>query len=611
MKTKSSTSCKRGAMASTLLLAALVPAQAAEWEVSGQIRQEIAVKTTNDQNPMNQYGNVTNGLVVPNAGDAVLQAFGLPANPNAPTRPASYTEKANINSFATRLELNFDGKISESLKATIKVRGITEQVDSVDNVFKNKSKNAGTNANSFYEQQTPAQLSYADKNTLIDLPAAYLDYNDGPLWIRGGNQQIAWGEAIFFRVADVPNGLDLRGHLFDPAAEEYSNTRRSALGLRASYRANEKFDVEGFTQMARPSLLPNGETPYNVIADQFTVHESQGYEDMKDKLNFGLRMRGEGSGFGFQAFAVNRINPDGVYHWTQATGAGAIPGSAFEAGTSSGVYNHTDWFSSASASRLDGIGGLNAALNATSGGTAGLSSAIAGACGATNATPGQFNVGSQAAASCVLDTFFGAQGNLRGHLAREFHRETVLGFGVNKVFTGEPDSFTDQLIGRFELSYTPNKVFTNPTLGDPIVKNETAFAFIAEKYHKFASDIPATYIVAQWMHKTQSDIFGRYLGGVDNQPGSVPNGQSGGFNAVALAIQQPSPTLLYRFDFTVLTDLKGGYYVQPGVRWKPTKSFTGDLYLNILHSQNPGQAKDFADGLQHNNEIFARASWQF
>lgn len=603
--------CRGHALACAVLVALGAPAQAAEWEVSGQIRQEMAVKTTDDQNPMNQYGNPTNGVLVPNSGDAVLQAFGLPPNPNAPTRPASYAEKARFNSFATRLELNFDGKISENLKATIKARAVSEQVGAIDSVFRGREDKAGPNANSFYEQQTSSPLSYGDKTTLIDLPAAYLDYNAGPLWLRAGNQQIAWGEAIFFRVADVPNGLDLRGHLFDPAAEEYSNTRRSALGLRTSYRASEKLDFEGFFQMAAPSLLPNGETPYNFIADQFTVHETQGYDDVKNKLNFGLRTRGEVGGFGVQAFAVNRYNPDGVYKWTQATGAGAIPGSSFEAGTSSGVYNHADWFQTASASRLDGIGGLDAALNFTSGGTAGLSGAIAGACGSANATPGQFSVGSQGAAACVLDTFFGASGNLRGHISREFPRETVLGFGVNKVFNGEPDSLMDQLIGRFELSYTPNKVFTNPTLGNYIVKDEVAFAFIAEKYHKFSSSIPATYMVAQWMHKSQSDLFGRYLGGVDNRPGSVPNGQSGGFNAVALAIQQPSPTLQYRFDFTVLTDLKGGFFVQPGVRWKPTKSFTADLYANILTSAHPGQAKDFADGLQHNNEIFARASWQF
>ena len=49
---------------------------------------------------------------------------------------------------------------------------------------------------------------------MLDIPALYLDYNKGPLWLRVGNQQIAWGEALFFRVFDVVQGLDLRRHSF-------------------------------------------------------------------------------------------------------------------------------------------------------------------------------------------------------------------------------------------------------------------------------------------------------------------------------------------------------------------------------------------------------------
>ena len=55
---------------------------------------------------------------------------------------------------------------------------------------------------------------------MLDLPALYLDYNKGPLWLRVGNQQIAWGEALFFRVFDAVQGLDLRRHsVFGVAAD--------------------------------------------------------------------------------------------------------------------------------------------------------------------------------------------------------------------------------------------------------------------------------------------------------------------------------------------------------------------------------------------------------
>lgn len=624
MKKIQTLAARRHVIAAAVLTAMIAPVQAADWEVSGQIRQEIAVKTTGDQNQANQNGNPSNGVSVISVG--LL-------NPGADiARPASFTDKAKFNSFATRLEVNLDGKISETVKATVKLRGISENVGSIDSVWKDGT--AGPLAGQFFRQEfggtAGGPLAYGSKRNALDLPAAYIDYNSGPLWVRAGNQQIAWGEAIFFRVADVPNGLDLRGHLLDPAAEEYSDKRHSALGVRVNYRASEKLDFDAFAQRFAPTLIPNGETPYNFITDQFTIHQQEGYDKVKNKINLGFRVRGDAGGIGLQGFVVNRYNPDGVYQWGPSTGAGTLPGTSFEAGQPTGVFNHDEWFASATRSRLNGIQGLDAALNFASAGFFGSTAStlgafagsplaglpalqqIAAACGAPGIALGNFNVATKGAASCILDTFFAfGGGNLRGHLTREFKRETVAGFGVNKVFEGEPDSWLDQLIGRFEFSYTPNKYFTNPTLGTPIKHGEYQFAFIAEKYHKFVSSFPATYFVLQWLHKSESDLFGRHLSGVNNIAGAAPIGQKGGFNAVALALQQPSPTLEYRFDFAILTDFKGGWYAQPGLRWKPSKAIQGDLYANIVTSTNKGQSKNFADGLQHNNEIFARISYQF
>ena len=606
---------RRHAIAVAALTALCGAAQAADWSVSGLIRQELAVKTTDDQNLTTQNGNSTNGVTYPN--HSVLF-------PGATlTRPAEYRKDADINWFATRLDLNFDGKFSEALKATIKVRGILDETRTVERAYGTRTVNgvstgagdirSGSSFRQAFGGTAGGPLAYATDRALIDLPAFYLDYSNGPLWIRAGNQQIAWGEALFFRVADQPNGLDLRGHLFGVAAEEYSDTRRSSLGLRANYRVNEKMDVDGFVQRFAPTLLPNGETGYNLIQDQFTVNQRPGYEDAKNKWNVGFRLKGEAGGFGYQAFAINRTNPDGVFKWTAAEGAGTLPGTAFAA-QPTGVWSSEEWFRGASNSRLDGIEALSASMNfiTAAGDPYGLVG-LASACGASRAVYGNFQVGNRAAAECILDTFFtsAVAGPLRGWLSREYKRESVFGGGINRVFEGEPDSLLDQLIGRFEFSYTPNKYFTNPTLGDYIKKDEYQFALILEKYHKFTSAFPATYFVAQWLHKSRSDLFGRYLGGVNNTPGEAPRGQSGGFNALALALQQPSPTLEYRFDFALLTDTKGGWYLQPGVKWKPTKSIQADLYLNAVYSQHKGEYRDFVDGLQHNNEIFARVAYQF
>lgn len=610
---------QRHAIAVAALVALCGSAQAAEWAFSGFIRQELAVKTTDDQNITTQNGNSTNGVTFANNG---LGAGIVPTL----TRPGEYKKDADINWFATRVDLNFDGKLTESLKATIKLRGILDETRAVEDAYGTRTVggastgvgdiNSGSSFRQAFGGTAGGPLAYATDRALIDLPAFYIDYNNGPLWLRAGNQQIAWGEALFFRVADQPNGLDLRGHLFGVAAEEYSDTRRSALGLRANYRVNEKMDVDGFVQRFAPTLLPNGETGYNLIQDQFTVNQRPGYEDVKNKWNVGFRLKGEAGGFGYQAFAINRTNPDGVYKWMAAGGAGALPGTAF-AMQPTGVWSAEEWFRGAANSRLNGIEGVATSINfiGTNGDPYGLVG-LATACGASRPELGNFQIGSKAAAQCILDSFFspgaaGGVGPLRGWLSREYKRESVFGGGINRVFEGEPDSLLDQLIGRFEFSYTPNKHFTNPTLGDYIKKDEYQFALILEKYHKFTSAFPATYFVAQWLHKSRSDLFGRYLGGVGNTPGEAPSGQSGGFNALALALQQPSPTLEYRFDFAILTDTKGGWYMQPGVKWKPTKSIQADLYLNAVYSQNKGEYRDFVDGLQHNNEIFARVAYQF
>lgn len=568
-----------------------------DWTVSGFLRQEVAVKTSSDQNINNQQTNSYNGVVTTPSGGLL----GAPA-----VRPASLTDKNNFNQFSTRLELNIDGKLSETWNAHVKVRGIVDEIGQVERSFKKQN----TYQQEFYGRRgTP--LEAAGKDWMVDLPAAYLDYNRGPLWLRIGNQQIAWGEALFFRVSDLPNGLDLRRHsVLGVAAEEYSDTRAPALGMRGSYRLNESWDLEGFGQQFQPGILPGPNSPYNVIASQFTVHEKEGFNPVKNNWNVGMRLRGKLGDYGVQAYALSRNNPDGVYKWTNATGPGAIPGTAFQAGTGTGVYSAGEWMNYAAHMRLDGLGALMSSLNEFPVGAAVAAPKFGAACGAPSGATSPIVV-NKASTNCFLDTFFGAFGNLRGHIVREFPHESVIGFGANHVFEGEPDSLQDQLIGRFEMSYTPDKIFTNPTLSQNYIKhNETQFAFIFEKYHKFSRDIPATYVVAQWLHKSASDLFGRALEGLDNTPGASPTGQRR-FNAVAIAVQQPSPTLAWRYDMTALTDLRGGWLVQPGVKWKPNRRFQLDVYANVLKSYGKQENHNFAQGLEYANELFVRGTYAF
>ncbi|MDR2837200.1 MAG: hypothetical protein LBV49_01310 [Azonexus sp.] len=583
---------------------------AADWSFSGMLREEIAVKATNDQNPLNAAGNPYNGVARPNAGLGPLLAPGIA--PDTLQRPASGKKDADYNLFATRLELNLDGQLTENWAAHFKLRGFADLVGKVDDAFDNQN----IFAQRWGARRNGGGLGMARKDWMLDLPIAYLDYSDGPLWLRLGNQQIAWGEAMFFRVADTANGLDLRRHsLFDVSAEEFSDKRVSSPGARGSFRFNEKLALEGFVQQFAPSVYPDRNSPYNPIPDQFIVDEKTGYDKVKNRMNFGLRLQTKIEDVEMQAFAVRRYNPDGVLRWTAAKGPGAIPGTPFSAGSGIGIYSAAEWLDYASLVRLDGVNGLAAALNEFWGTAPGgyLNATAAGVVNGCGGASGAAHTFGSAAAPCILDTFFDPVvgfGNLQGWLIREYPRENVFGFGVNTVFSGEPDSLTDQLIGRFEISYTPNKKFTNPTLSrNYIEQDETVFAFIAEKYHKFSQSLPATYIVAQWLHKSASDLFGRSLKGYDNTPGSPPKGKSGGANYFAIALQQPSPSLEWRFDFTLLTDAAGGWLIQPGLKWKPGKSLQLDLYGNFLKSDNDG--KDFAEGLDHAREIFLRGSWYF
>lgn len=581
---------------------------AADWQFSGLVREDAAGRVGGDANPANQQGNIYNGVAVPNTGLGPFLAPGV--SPTTLTRPAALTQDNRWNLLQTRLELNADGKLADDWEAHVKVRAIADQLGRVEDAYD------GVN---LYQQSLRASgagtaFEASGKRWMLDMPAAYLDYSHGPLWVRVGNQQIAWGEAIFFRVLDIPNGIDLRRHaVLDVAAEEYADKRVSSPGVRASYRVGDDWEVEGYTQLFQPSILPTADSPYNVIPSQFTIEQREGYRAVRNTMSFGAKLRGKVGDVGFQLVAARRRNPDGVFRWTDS-GAGALAGTPFEAGTNRGVYSAAEWFNSAGNARLNAVTGLAAALNEFPA-TLGLgSAAVAAGCGASVSANKQISFPNAHAASCTLDTFFDPAvglGNLVGHLAREYPRENVFGFSANYIVKADADSFLNELVTRFELSYTPDKRFTAPSLSrDYLTRNETQFAAIVEKYHKFNEALPATYVVAQWLHKSASDLFGRALAGQGAPAGGL--GEPAGatrFNAFALAIQQPSPTLEWRTDLTVLTDFRGGWLVQPGVKWHPSKTFQVDAYANLVRSN--GGNDDFAESLKSARELFVRATYFF
>lgn len=590
-----------GTMGTAFLLSGSILAQAFDVSVSGFLRQEVAYKLTSDENIFNQGGNEFNGV-------PVTSTFsGLEI-----TRDGEDSDN-DWGLFATRGELDFQFSISSNWDAFVKVRGFYDPA--VYDDFH------GTN---YFEVPLHGDcgtaLEICGENYMLDLPSAYLDYNSGPLWLRIGNQQIAWGEALFFRVADVANGLDLRRHSFvDWASEEYADERIASPGIRGSYRFSDKWELELFAQQFSPTIYGNENSPYNVIFSAFVVQQKEGFDKVDDAWNSGIRLRGQFGDLGLQFFGTSRRNPDGVFRWTESNinpFAGIpdfealgelISQTPFEL-DSIGVWTAEEWFRYAGAARLDGVAALDStilefdAVQAL--GAFPVSGDPSGTCAA-------LGLNERDCASFELDFFFDSTGSgfgpLRGHLAREYPYENVFGWGANYVFSGEADSFMDQLVLRFEMSYTPDKQFTSPSLSrDYIEEDEYVASLVLEKYHRFSENLPATYMVLEYMFKSESDMFGRHLSGMDND--GIPRGESN-FHAVAFAFQQPSPSLLWRFDFALLYDTQGGIFVQPAVRYKPTSAWTVEAYANIFDSS--GGNKDMIESIEWADELGLRIGYQF
>ena len=619
---------------------------------------------------------------------------------------AGLRDDNTFNLFATRAEIDVMAQWTDEIKTFVKFRAFSDYSDKFNNPIGTPGGRFAADFG-FYGQQAGSVLEYNSPSFMLDLPSAYIDINKGPLWVRIGQQQIAWGEAYFFRVFDVPNGLDTRRHFtLDVAAEEFSDKRVSAPAARVSYTFSNGLELDSFLQMSAPTTIVNTNTPYNVVASGFTWRDN-GESDMLNNVNYGARLSmpvTEKLTVG--AMAVNRVNPDGVVEWTDApttlgdgspnpfcfgpnnyagrvlqtlglTGAFDMnqtggedvqelltPMKGGKCGANAspdplGTASYQEWFAYASRSRLNPMEGTLGFLNggAEKNGTnaSTLTTAIFGLAGAGFGDPagakmilnnigGKKNVKSAytyQANRNILDGFFNGFAFPRGYITRQFYRETITGLSANYIVDAEPGTWLDQLIIRGEVSIAPNKKFTSLDLreGTYIEETDVNSALVLEKYHNVVPGLPATYLVAQWMHRTNSDLFGRHLSGNDHSEktdlacfptateatNTVTDRELTGSRArgcgrakgqdsadyVAFAFQQPFPNLIWRADFAMLIDVEGGLLLQPGVKYKPSTKWQFDLYANILQDFTPGENDDVIETLDFADEIFARVSYYF
>ena len=626
---------------SVLTLAVSLPiiqtAQAMEVDISGFIRQEMAYKISNDQNPQNPPGNPLNGKSRPNlaltdpGACALLDVLGggAPGNgicssgaiPPTLDKP-KLDQEADWNVFATRAEVDFSMTISDNWTGLVKLRGYYQP-----DVFEDYGSPNLFNVDNHGNEAT--YLSHSSNHYMIDLPSAYLDYVNGPLWVRMGQQQIAWGEALFFRVADVANGLDLRRHLFlDFGAEEYADERLSAPGIRASYNLNQEWELEVFAQMFQPSVLPNRGSPYNLTPYPLTIDYGPGFDKVDDNINFGLRLRGQLGDLGVQFFAVSRHNPDPIFRLVEGGlvlppgnplngplgPSGAVVGSqpfTQDLTGEFGLNSTEDWFGTTGRGGLDGLQVLNSLVDDWDY----LNDAFTlfSFFGLTDA-PGDPHVSTLEKAEVIVDTLVTGFGTpLQAGGEARYAAENIFGFGLNYIFYAEPDSLLDQLVVRLEGSYTPDKKFTATGVAlDFIEEDEWVTSVVLEKYHRFSQSFPATFFIFEWMHKSESDLLGRHLSGLGGDAKKLPGNGSesgwGGWDGLVFAFQQPFPSLVWRVDMSVLYDLNDGYYIQPAVRYKPSNAWTIEGFVNIIESSDT--ASIFTP-MEFSDDVTLRLTYQF
>jgi hypothetical protein len=251
--------------------------------------------------PNNGFAGTCPGAGNTFVSDAALQAIGVDPENN---------DRTNFNLFNSRLEIDVQAKISKEFAAYMKFRAY------YDGTRHFRDSKTGNHFENPIWGDRGTLTEWASPDAIIDIPALYVDWNRGPLWVRLGNQTIAWGEAYFFRTTDVANGLDLRRHLtLGPGAEEYQDQRIASPGIRVSYTFENGYELDMFAQMFSPTILPGQNTPYNLVPTAGArLDDQEGFDDAKGAINYGFRltMPLTDALTGLVA-VVNRRNPDGVF----------------------------------------------------------------------------------------------------------------------------------------------------------------------------------------------------------------------------------------------------------------------------------------------------------
>lgn len=501
------------------------------------------------------------------------------------------------------------------------------------------------------DERNPLLFERSGKHYMVDAPAFFLQWTNGNVTARLGNQSVAWGQLLFFRIMDQANGLDLRRHLFlDRALEEYADERLSAPGLRVTWQMTDQIVLDSFVQQFIPTILPNTNTPYNVIDTHFTLHDRYTEDDYNKKFNAGFRLKGEYGNWSWQAMFVNkrdhigriRFTPSGINkklpesnelglvlnRYCEAVlgsgiGEGCGPQLAqlpFEAAPG-GLTSAEEWFWGAHNQKLDAVGIFNGVVDDFGPLTTNL---LLVRDGDVEQIANQLNL------------LFMASEGLRGHIERDYFRYNVYGLGGGYVTEGEPGSIFDQIIVNLEAAYSPGRKLTSPDVRrDPPEVDDLQIGLVTEKYQRFSESFPATYLVFQYLWQKETDLAGLRIDGyggeqystqnqgiqldkdvpLSDNPRSFRNGGGGvkHANYAVFAFLQPAPNYIWEYSAAVLVDVQGGMLVQPAVQWKPRGNLTVNLFYNYVNDDVWGDNanKNTLSLIDYANELNLRLGYQF
>lgn len=501
------------------------------------------------------------------------------------------------------------------------------------------------------DDRNPLLFERSGKNYMFDLPAFFLQWTNGTVTARLGNQSVAWGQLLFFRIMDQANGLDLRRHLFlGRALEEYADSRQSAPGLRVTWQLTPEILLDSFVQQHIPTIVPNPNTPFAVIDSRFTVHDRYTEGNFNGEFNAGFRLKGEYGSWSWQAMYVNKLDHLGRFRFTpsgvnkplpnsNALGAAfnqycqVVLGSPLGQGCGpqlaqlpfevvpAGLHSATEWWWGATQQKLDPVGAFNGIIDDFEPVTTSL---------LLNRDNNVEQIANQ------LDLLFMASEGLRGHLEREYFRYNVFGLGAGYVTEGEPGSFLDQILINFEAAYSPRRTLTSPDVRRDAPKvDDLQLGLVVEKYHRFSQNFPATYMVFQYLWQKETDLAGLRIDGyggelldrlgqgvrldpdvpLNDNPRSFRNGGGGVNNAnyVVLAALQPTDAFIWEYSAALLVDVQGGALFQPGVQWKPRGNMTFNLFYNYVNDNLWGgnRNKNVLSLIGHANELNLRYGFQF